>query len=124
LGHFSAILGWLGFVSSYCVCHVRVDLALNCCPKSNVGAGSDKFSVEVHHSRLFIGHGSQRVYADEKVNVFNNLSARTWSPLWFEKLNFALHYPKNPALNVYWLLPGKEFPSGLRLILSERETQQ
>jgi hypothetical protein len=57
--------------------------------------------VEVHHSRILIGRGKHHVYEDEKVTVFDNLSARSWSLLWFEKLNFALHYPKNPALHVY-----------------------
>jgi len=69
-----------------------------------------------------MGHRNYRAYLDEKVTCFDNLSARTWSPLWFEKLNFALHYPKNPALHVYWLLLGKEMPDGLRLILSEKDT--
>ena len=33
-----------------------------------------------------------------------------------------LHYPRNPELKVFWLLPGKDFPDGIRLIVSEEDT--
>lgn len=32
-----------------------------------------------------------------------------------------LHYPRNPELKVFWLLPGKDFPEGLRLIVSDED---
>jgi len=33
-----------------------------------------------------------------------------------------LHYPRNPELKVFWLLPRKDFPDGIRLIVSEEDT--
>jgi hypothetical protein len=51
-----------------------IDGALKLLVQSNVADDSDKFWVEIHHSGMLIGRGKHRVYADEKVTVFDNLS--------------------------------------------------
>ena len=33
-----------------------------------------------------------------------------------------LHYPKNPNLKMYWLLPRKDISDGIRLIFSDSDT--
>jgi hypothetical protein len=50
------------------------------------------------------------------------LQVATWSTLWFDELAFKLHYPKNKAMKVYWLLPGLTFQHGLREVSSDADT--
>lgn len=70
---------------------------------------------------FFVGQGAYRAYIDGKVHCFDHCEADTWSPVWFDEL-FMLHYPKNPKMKMYWLLPGKEMLDGLRLIISDSDT--
>lgn len=89
----------------------------------NVGEfNDDEFTVKVHHGGFFVGHGSTNAYLDGKVNYFDHVEVESWSPLWFEDFNEQLHYPKNPNLHVYWLLPRKEMIDGLRLISTDLDT--
>jgi len=64
---------------------------------SNVGAGTDEFTIEVHHGGFFVGHDHMRTYMDERVNWFDNVEAETWSPLWFEDFAEQLGYEKDQA---------------------------
>jgi hypothetical protein len=50
------------------------------------------------------------------------MQAKKFSTESFHDLSFMLHYPRNPHLKVFWLLPGLEFPKGLRLVVSEKDT--
>lgn len=69
-----------------------------------------------------MGQGANRAYVDGIVHCVDHLKVDHWSPVWFDDLSFMLHYPKNPSLKVYWLLPGKTVADGLRLIISDEDT--
>jgi len=57
-----------------------------------------------------------------KSSWFDHVEVAKWSPLFIEQLVFKLHYPKNPNMKVFWLLPGKNLSNGLRLIWSDTDT--
>jgi hypothetical protein len=56
------------------------------------------------------------------VNWFDHCEVDTWSPLWIEDFVFELHYPKDPAMKIWWLLPGKDVGDGLRIIADDSDT--
>ncbi|CAN6164305.1 unnamed protein product [Urochloa humidicola] len=84
--------------------------------------GSEEFSVEVHHGGFFIGHGHLRSYVDGKVSWFDHVETDTWSPLWLDQFVEDLGYLRTGNLKIYWLLPGKEIADGLRVIVSDSDT--
>jgi len=88
-----------------------------------IGAGSDEFTVEVHHGGFFVGSGQLRSYIDGKVSWYDFCDADTWSPLWFDDFVEELGYDKTERLRIYWLLPGKELAEGLRVISSDSDTR-
>lgn len=88
----------------------------------NVGTNSDQFIIEVHHGGFFVGQGLNRAYVDEKVNWFDYCEVDSWSPLWIDDFVEQLHYQKNEALKVYWLLPGRDLSDGLRVVSSDSDT--
>ena len=53
---------------------------------------------------------------------FDNIEADTWSPLWFPDFAEQLGYQNNLNLKIHWLLPGKTLADGLRLIVSDTDT--
>ena len=48
-------------------------------------AGSEEFSVEVHHGGFLVGHGHLRSYVNGKVAWFDHVETDTWSPLWLDQ---------------------------------------
>lgn len=79
----------------------------------HVGEISDQFTAEIHHGGFFVGHGSNQLYIDEKVNFIDHVEVETWSPRCLDDLSYKLHYPRNP---------GKDLTDGLRLIVSDEVT--
>jgi len=55
-------------------------------------AGSEEFSVEVHHGGFFVGHGHLRSYVNGKVAWFDHVEIDTWSPLWLDQFVVDLGY--------------------------------
>ncbi|CAN6304667.1 unnamed protein product [Urochloa humidicola] len=91
-------------------------------PTPDYGSGTDEFTVEVHHGGFFVGQGHLRSYVDGKVSWFDYCQAETWSPLWFDDFIEQLGYEKTRIMQIYWLLPGKEIADGLRVIISDSDT--
>jgi hypothetical protein len=56
------------------------------------------------------------------VSWFDHVEADTWSSLWFSDFAQQLGYQSNEDLKVRWLLPGKSLADGLRLIVSDTDT--
>ncbi|EEC74905.1 hypothetical protein OsI_10840 [Oryza sativa Indica Group] len=86
------------------------------------GDGSDEFTVKVHHGGFFVGHGNLRSYLNGKVSWFDNVEIDTWSPLWLDQFVEDLGYLRTPPLKIYWLLPGKDILDGLRVVVSDTDT--
>ena len=84
--------------------------------------GKEEFSVEVHHGGFFVGHGYLRSYVSGKVSWFDHVETDTWSPLWLDQFVEDLGYLRTGNLKIYWLLPGKEIADGLRIIVSDSDT--
>ncbi|XP_015690620.1 uncharacterized protein LOC107303877 [Oryza brachyantha] len=82
----------------------------------------DEFTLDIHHGGFFVGSGNVKSYVDERVCWFDSIEADTWSPLWFPDFAEQLGYQNNMSLKIYWLLPGKTLVDGLRLILSDADT--
>lgn len=78
--------------------------------------------MEIHYGGFFLGSGNLRSYVDEMVSWFDNIEAGTWSPLWFSDFAEQLGYQNNLNLKIHWMLSGKIVPNGLRLILSDADT--
>lgn len=89
---------------------------------SLLGDGSDEFTVKVHHGGFFVGHGNLRSYLNGKVSWFDNVEIDTWSPLWLDQFVEDLGYLRTPTLKIYWLLPGKDISDGLRVVVSDTDT--
>jgi hypothetical protein len=89
---------------------------------SFVGTDDEEFSVEMHHGGCFVAQGSNKAYVNGRVSWFDHVEVAKWSPLFIEQLVFKLHYPKNPKMKVFWLLPGKDLSNGLRLIWTDTNT--
>ncbi|CAO2149445.1 unnamed protein product [Urochloa humidicola] len=70
-------------------------------PPPVYGAGSDEFTVELHHGGFFVGQGSNRAYVDEKISWFDHCEKDSWSPLWIDDFVEQLHGPKTPATKIY-----------------------
>jgi len=87
-----------------------------------VGPVSEEFSLEVHHGGFFVGKGENRVYIDEKIDWFDQCDRDTWSPLWIDDFIGQLGYKKTDTLMVYWLLPAKNLTDGLRVTVSDGDT--
>jgi len=66
-----------------------------------IGAGSDEFTVEVHHGGFFVGSGQLRSYIDGKVSWYDFCDADTWSPLWFDDFVEELGYDKTERPRFY-----------------------
>lgn len=110
------------FVSGNFWVSVLQFVAFDFCAICNVGPGSDEFTVQVHHGGFFVGHGQLRRYVNGKVDWFDFCEADTWSPLWFDDFVELLGYERNGSMKNYWLLPGKDLADGLRIILSDSDT--
>jgi hypothetical protein len=83
---------------------------------------SDEFSVEVHHGGFFVGHGHLRTYVNGKVSWFDHVQIENFSPLWLDQFVEDLGYLRSGNLKYFWLLPGKSMADGLRLIISDTDT--
>ena len=57
-----------------------------------------------------------------KVSWFDHVETDTWSPLWLDQFVEDLGYLRTGNLKIYWLLPGKEIADGLRIIVSDSDT--
>jgi hypothetical protein len=84
--------------------------------------GNNEFTVEVHHGGFFVGSGNLKSYVDERISWFDYCDVDTWSTLWFDDIAQQLGYESSTALKVHWLLPGKEMQDGLRLMLTDADT--
>jgi len=89
---------------------------------SSVGTDDEEFLVEMHHGGCFVSQGLNKAYPGGRVSWFDHVEVAKWSPLFIEQLVFKLHYPKNPNMKVFWLLPDKNLSNGLRLIWSDTDT--
>lgn len=83
---------------------------------------NEEFTIEVHHGGFFVGSGNMRTYVDERISWFDYFHVDTWSTLWFGDIAEQLGYKNSNALKVYWLLPGKELVDGLRIMLTDSDT--
>jgi hypothetical protein len=79
--------------------------------------------IEVHHGGFFVGKGSNRAYVEEKVYWFDYCDRDTWSQLWFDDFIEQLGYEPSYSLKIYWLLPGTNLSTGLRIVASDSETR-
>ncbi|CAO2201081.1 unnamed protein product [Urochloa humidicola] len=86
------------------------------------GAGSEEFTIEIHHGGFFVGFGHLRSYVDEKIAWFDQIESDTWSPLWFPDFMQQLGYENNPSIKFYSLLPENTLADGLRVIVSDHDT--
>ncbi|CAN6373171.1 unnamed protein product [Urochloa humidicola] len=82
----------------------------------------DSFTIELDHGGFFVGFGNLRSYVDEKVDWFDWIESDTWSALWFKDFFDELGYESMSNIKFYWLLPGLDFPDGLRVIELDRDT--
>lgn len=57
-----------------------------------------------------------------KVSWFDHVETDTWSPLWLDQFVEDLGYLRTAGLKMYWLLPGKDIADGLRVIVSDADT--
>lgn len=89
---------------------------------SNVGSDGTKFTAEVHHDGFFCGTAKNRTYLGEKISFFDGIEAASWCYVMVEELILLLGYLLERNLKVYWLLPGKDLKDGLRIIISDTET--
>ncbi|CAN6342777.1 unnamed protein product [Urochloa humidicola] len=87
------------------------------------GDNSGEFTIELHHGGFFVGYGSNRAYVDQTVCWFDHCEADIWSSLWIHDFLEQLDYLKTTTLKVYWLLPGKIFSDGLRIVSSDDDTR-
>ena len=76
----------------------------------------------LHHGGFFVGQGSNRAYVDGKVSYFDHCEADSWSTLWLDDFLEQLNYLKSSTCKVYWLLPGKDLPDGLRIVSCDADT--
>lgn len=88
----------------------------------DVGTVGDVFTLEVHHGGFFMGSGNLKSYVDEKIDWFDGIETDTWSPDWFGDFAQKLGYMENTNLRIQWLLPGKTIADGLRIIVSDHDT--
>lgn len=89
------------------------------CP---VDVSSEEFSVEIHHGGFFVGHGHLHSYVNGKLNWFDHVEIDTWSPLWLGQFVVDLGYLRTTSFKIYLLLPGKDIADGLRVIISDTNT--
>uniref|UniRef100_A0ACD5XTH7 Uncharacterized protein n=1 Tax=Avena sativa TaxID=4498 RepID=A0ACD5XTH7_AVESA len=61
-------------------------------------------------------------YVDGKVARFDGCEADTWSPLWLTDFMQQLGYPEPKKYVLYWLLPGMNLDTGLRIVDSDTDT--
>jgi hypothetical protein len=71
---------------------------------------------------FFCGFGSAKTYVDGTVARFDECDADTWSPLWLTDFMQQLGYHDAQKYMLYWLLPGMELGTGLRIIDCDRDT--
>ncbi|XP_002467844.2 uncharacterized protein LOC8080815 [Sorghum bicolor] len=84
-------------------------------------ADRDSFTIELHHGGFFVGFGNLRSYVDEKVHWFDWIESDIWSAVWFKDFLQELGYQSVANIKFHWLLPGMNFPEGLRLIKSDSD---
>jgi hypothetical protein len=61
------------------------------------------------------GFGSAKMYVDGKVARFDRCVADTLSPLWLTDFMQQQGYNDPKKYMLYWLLPGKDLDTGLRI---------
>jgi hypothetical protein len=89
---------------------------------TNVGpTDTDSFTIELHHGGFFVGFDNLRSYVDEKVHWFDWIESDEWSAVWFKDFLQELGYESVANIKFYWLLPGIDFPEGLRVIKSDND---
>jgi hypothetical protein len=88
----------------------------------SVGDCRDEFTIEIHHGGFFVGSGHLKSYINDRVSWFDRVEPETFSPLWFLDFAQQLGYRSNEHLKIHWLLPGKTLANGLRLIVSDTDT--
>ena len=59
---------------------------------------------------------------DGKVAHFDQCDADTWSPLWLTDFMQQLGYNEHGNYILYWLLPGKNLDTGLRIVDCDKDT--
>lgn len=86
-----------------------------------IGPNEEVFSVEINYGGLFCGFGSNKSYIDGKIEYFDGCEVETWSPLWIKDFLVQLGYDMAQC-NVYWLLPGMDLDTGLRIVDRDTDT--
>ena len=101
---------------------MQLQYLIRLCYACLVDANPEEFSIQVHHGGFFVGHGHLHGYVNGKVNWFDHVETDTWSPLWLDQFVEDLGYLRTGSLKFYWLLPGKDIVDGLRVIVSDTDT--
>jgi hypothetical protein len=85
---------------------------------------SGYFSLEVCHNGFFYGSGERLQYVDDRVSVFDYLSAHSWSNLVLDEILGMLGCLRDHKVHVYWLFPGKNLKDGLLPIVSDADMNE
>jgi hypothetical protein len=68
------------------------------------------------------GFGAAKSYVDGRQARFDGCEADTWSPLWLTDFMQQLGYSDAASYVIYWLLPGMNMDSGLRIVDCDTDT--
>uniref|UniRef100_A0A8R7PA12 PB1-like domain-containing protein n=2 Tax=Triticum TaxID=4564 RepID=A0A8R7PA12_TRIUA len=85
-------------------------------PPARYGPLEEELTVEINYSGFLCGFGAAKSYVDGKQARFDGCEADTWSPLWLTDFMEQLGYRDRDKYTLYWLLPGMDLGSGLRII--------
>ncbi|KAE8791111.1 mutator-like transposase [Hordeum vulgare] len=91
-------------------------------PPPRYGPLEELFTVEINYGGFFCGLGSSKSSVDGKIARFDGCEADTWSPLWLRDFMQQLGYSELANYSLYWLLPGKNLGTGLRIVDSDTDT--
>ena len=80
------------------------------------------FTVEINYAGFICGLGPSKSYVDGKVARFDGCEADTWSPLWLTDFMQQLGYSEPEKYAIYWLLPGCNLDTGLRIVDCDTDT--
>ncbi|XP_044452649.1 uncharacterized protein [Triticum aestivum] len=91
-------------------------------PPARYGPLEEELTVEINYSGFLCGFGAAKSYVDGKQARFDGCEADTWSPLWLTDFMEQLGYRDRDKYTLYWLLPGMDLGSGLRIIDRDVDT--
>jgi hypothetical protein len=78
--------------------------------------------VEINYGGFFHGFGSSKTYVDGKLARFDGCETDTWSLLWLNDFMQQLGFNEPEKYMLYWLLPGKNLDTGLRIVDCDTDT--